>query len=60
MKKQGKLLEVEKGLYFSEAEEFKLFKMKLERSTITKKYMIFFQLIKEIGDTLIINFLRFF
>ncbi|EEM98331.1 MULTISPECIES: type IV toxin-antitoxin system AbiEi family antitoxin domain-containing protein [Bacillus cereus group] len=61
MKKQGKLLEVEKGLYFrSEVEEFKLTQNKVREKYHQQKAYDLFPAYKEIGDTLIINSLRFF
>ncbi|OQR54630.1 hypothetical protein [Bacillus sp. CDB3] len=61
MKKQGKLLEVEKGLYFrSEVEEFKLIQNEVREKYHHQKVYDLFPAYKEIGDTLIINFLRFF
>ncbi|HFF3190411.1 TPA: hypothetical protein ACGCJB_003636 [Bacillus cereus] len=61
MKKQGRLLEVEKGLYFREdVEEFKLTQNEVREKYNPKKAYDLFPAYKEIGDTLIINYLRFF
>lgn len=61
MKKQGRLLEVEKGLYFRrDVEEFKLTQNEAREKYHQQKAYDLFPAYKEIGDTLIINYLRFF